>query len=192
MKKTRGLSLVEVLIGITIVGIMGSLLVNLLVSSNSVFFNQSVRVSNGLSLNQTAREITSLIRSSAGIASQYPVTGAPQYTTDQNTLVLKFPAISQSGSVVNQAFDFVVITKDQIKPAILRQITFVDSLSSRKAQNKVLSTTLKSLRFIYLDVNNSPVSAAQAARINFIINLNESTGSPVNEGSASGTANLKD
>lgn len=191
MKDFKGLSLVEVLIAITMAAVAGALLLNILVSSNRIFFNESVQVAQGLSLNQAALEITNLIKSSSGISNQYPPTGASQFTTDANTLVLKIPALNQDESVKDLVFDYAVISKDQSNPKILRKMIFVDNTSFRKSENKVLSTSLKQIKFLYLDVGNSQIAPLEAVRINFTINLSENVSLSQSESSASGTVNLK-
>lgn len=191
MKNPKGLSLPELIIGIAIAGVAGTLLVSLLISSNNVFFNQSVKVSQGLSLNQARLEITDLIESASGIASQYPPSGTAEFTTNGNTLILKIPAIDQNGNILNSVFDYAVIYKDPANPKILRKQILVDGASLRKSENKVLSTSLSELKFVYYDINNSPVPSAEAVRVNFTINLSENVALSENESSASGTVNLK-
>lgn len=191
MKNTGGWSLIELLVVITAAAVAGGLLINLMVSSNRLFFDQSAQISHGLSLNQTELELTSLIKSSVGIAAQYPASGAPQYTSDSNTLVLKLPAISSSGDVIESVYDFAVVEADSAKPAILRKQVFKDSRSFRKSENKVLSISLNYLTFNFLDVNNNPISPAQAERVNFIIKLSTKSGFSKKESSGSGTVNIK-
>jgi len=190
-QSNKGFSLPELILALTIVAILGGILVSLLNSTNSVFYDQSVKVKQGLSLNQASKELTSLIKSSAGIATQYPPSGAAQYSTNSQTLVLKIPSLNQSGGIIDQIFDYAIITKDSSNPKIMRKKIFVDPLSQRKSEDKVLSTSLKKLTFIYLDSSNTAVSPAEAVRINFTIKLAENINFTQNESSSSGTANLK-
>lgn len=191
MKNFRGWSLLEVLIVITIAAVAGGLLINILVSSNKLFFDQSAQISHGLSLNQTTYEITDLIKFSVSASSQYPPSGNPQYLTDSNTLVIKLPAISQAGDIIDSVFDYAVIEADSSNSKILRKKIIPDAQSYRHAENKVLSTALDSIEFSYLDINNSPVSPGQAARIKFVVNLATGSGFSENESSASGIVNIK-
>lgn len=192
MKGSQGLSLPEILLAISVTAVVGGLLINMMISSNTLFFDQSLRVSQGLSLNQASQEVTMLINSSAGIAGQYPPAGTAQYTTGADTLVLKIPAVNESGSIVDQVFDYGVVSRDPVNPRVLRRQIFVDDQSSRNAENKVLATSLDELTFEYLDAVNTPVSAAEAVRINFTINLLDNTNNSGRESNVSGTANLHD
>lgn len=191
MKNTRGLSLVEVLIGITVAAVAGGLIINLLISSNSIFFNQSVKVSQGLSLNQASFEITDLIKSSSGVAAQYPVSGTAQYITDSDTLVIKLPALTASGNVIDSTYDYAVVTVDPQKPKILRMQIFPNASSSRQSVNKVLATSLNNIVFNYLDSGNGSTTPIQAARVGFTIKLLDNSAIQNNESSSSGVVNIK-
>lgn len=191
MSNFKGWSLLEVLIAITVAAVAGGLIVSLLVSSGKLFVDQSALISHGLSLNQAQLEMTEFIKSSAGIVSQYPVLGTPQYITDQNTLVLKLPGITSSGDVTNLFFDYAVIEADPSDSRILRKQVFKDNQSYRKNENKVLTTDLKTISFSYLDVNSNQIASDQAVRVSFIINLLTKSGLDNKESSGSGTVNLK-
>lgn len=191
MKNSRGWSLLEVLLVTTIAAVAGGLLISLIVSSNRLFFDQSAQISQGLSLNQAKLEITDLIKSSAGVVPQYPVSGTAQFVTDENTIILKLPAISASGDVIESVYDYAVIETDPIRDNVLRKQIFKDNQSNRKAENKVLSTSMNTISFNYLDGNNTSVSSNQAVRVGFIINLSTKSGFSSNDSTGSGTVNIK-
>ncbi|HLC88376.1 MAG TPA: hypothetical protein VJG66_04985 [Patescibacteria group bacterium] len=191
MTNSRGWSLVEVLIVTTVAAVAGGLLINLMISSNRLFFDQSAHITQGLALNQTELELTELIKSSAGIAVQYPVSGTPQYTSNSNTLVIKLPSLSSAGDVIESVYDFAVVGPDNVNPAILRKQIFKDASSFRKTENKVLSTNLSNLTFNYLDSSNNATSPALAERIGFSIELATKSGFSEKMSSGSGTVNLK-
>lgn len=191
MINTKGISLAEIVIGIAVGAVAGFLVINLLVSSNKVIFDQSAQILQGLSLNEAKLEITSLIKSSAGVAIQYPEQGAAQFSGDSDTLILKLPAIDSNGDVLSGVFDYAVIEPDTQAPAILRSRIIKDNFSSRKPENKVLSTSLESFKVSYLDSSNNAVVMNQAVRINFVIKLSTKSGLTVNESSGSGIVNIK-
>ena len=187
----RGISLPEILITLAIAGVGGFLIMGLLTSTTQVFKDQTTLVNQGLSVNQADLEIKELIKSSAGVMSQYPVSGSAQFITGPQTLILKIPAYSASGQVIDAIFDYAVITRDPTALKILRKHIFPDVQSFRNSENKVLATALDSLSFVYLDSSNNPVSPTQAVRITFIINLSDNGGLSQNESSSSSTINLK-
>ncbi len=186
-----GITLIEIIIGLTLTALAGFLVVGLLTSSGRLFMDQSIQVNHGLSTNQAKQEIADLIKSSAGVAAQYPAVGAAQFTTGSQVLVVKLPAISQSGQVIESVFDYGVVTKSPVGSKLLKKKIYPDPLSSRKSEDKVLSTSLNSLSFNYLDSNNNAVSPLQSVRITFIISLSDQGSLGDNENSSSSTVNLK-
>lgn len=162
----------------------------ILVTSNGLFLNQSSKVTQGLSLNDSVSEISHVIKLSSSIALNYPLS-SPEYQTDSDTLILKIPSTDSSGGVISDVYDYAVITKDAVSPNILRLYFFPDPLSSGKSQNTVLSSNLSQLRFIYLDNNNNQVSPGEAVKVNFTLNLEEKIGLSGQSASASGLINLK-
>lgn len=187
----KGLSLLEILVGLAIAGLGGALIMGIFISTNNIFVGQTIKVNQGLSLNQASLEISELIKSSAGVASQYPPTGGAQFATGSEVLVVKLPAVSQAGQNIDSVFDYAVITRDQANPKILKKYVYPDITSSRNSENKVLSTSLGILTFNYLDLSGNSTTAGQASRVNFIINLSETGGFKTQESSASSTINLK-
>lgn len=191
MNNFKGISLPEIVIGIAVGAVAGLLLINLMVSSNKVIFDQSAQISQGLSLNEAKLEITSLVKSSAGVVNQYPEQGVAQYTGDSDTLIVKLPAVDSNGGVIEDVFDYAVIEPDTSAPNILRSRIIKDNLSSRRTENRVLSISLDSFKVNYLDSSNNDVTMNQAARINFVIKLATKSGLGVNESSGSGVVNIK-
>lgn len=189
MKNYKGWSLLEVLVGVVILGIGGTVLVGTMISSNDVFISQNAQVNQGLSINQTAAKIEETIKASAGVSPQFPAIGNAVYTSGNNVLILKIPGINQNGQIIDSVFDYVVWHADSGNSKILRKEIFVTSPSTRNTENQVLSTSLKNLQFRYFDVNNNIVAPAQAVRVGFIVNLLE--GGSSQESSVSGTTNIK-
>jgi len=187
----RGWTLVEILITVTISAIAGSVLVAMLVSSNTVFFSQSAEVVHGLSLNNSISNINDVIKESVGIASQYPPSGQAQYVTGTNSLVLKLAAYDAASSLIDNIFDYAIIHRDISQDQILRKKIIPDAISLRRAENLVLSTNLKDISFYYFDINGNSVTPVRAARVNFTIILSQIQGNSQKESSASSDVNLK-
>lgn len=191
MKVQKGISLTEVLVSLAALSIAGVLLMNLLVSSNNIFVKETIKVNQGLSLNQATLEITGLIKSSAGVVAQYPISGNALYTTNSQTLVLKIPAITSGDQIIDTVFDYAVIDVDPANSKILRKRIYPSGQSIRKPENKVLTTSLYSISFLFLNESNNPISPPQSQRINYSINLSDPAGLSKNESSASAVVNLK-
>ena len=150
-----------------------------------------MKVNQGLSVNQATQELTDLIKASAGVATQYPATGTHQFTTGSNVLILKLPSVSASGQIIDEVFDYAIITKEPAGSKILKIKIFPDNLSTRKSADKVVSTSLKNVNFTYLNSSNVQVPSSQAARINFIINQEDTIGAATGGNSSSAVVNIK-
>lgn len=187
----KGFTLPEILIAITISALAGVLLISFLVQNNGLFMNENAKVSQGLSLNDASSQITNAVKSASSIATQYPQS-SPQFFTGAETLILALPSIDSQSQIIENVYDYYVVTKDPQNPNILRKYLFPSAgQSQRSSENQVLATNLSSLKFLYLDESGSTVSPSQAAKVNFSINLTTSTGINSNSASASGEVNLK-
>lgn len=191
INKLKGFTLVEILIGITVSGIIGSIMVGFLSQNTQFFSTQSSKVNQGLELNTTSAEIEEIIKSASGVVSQYPLTGQPQYTTGLNVLIISLPAINAQGTVIANANDYIVIHQDTPNSKILRKNLYKDISSSRNNENTVLSTKLSKIEFRYLDAAGQPISPVQASKIGFIINVAENIATNTQTSSASGQVNLR-
>ena len=185
-----GFSLVELVIVIILAGIAGTILVSIFVQNNGVFYTQTAKVNQGLSLNNTSTEIQEVLRAANGIASNNPI-GSPQYSTNSTTLVLTLASIDSLGNVIEGKYDYIIITRDAQKAYILKKIVFPDPSSSRKGENLVLATKLSQIEFKYLDNSGNPVSPLSASKVNYIINLSEKASYGTENASASSVINLR-
>lgn len=185
-----GFSLVEILVALGVASVAGVILISILVSGNSLFMQQNSNVFQGLSLNHATEQINDSISQASQVANSYPEM-SPTYVTSESVLVLKIPSIDSSGNIIDQKFDYIVISQDDQKSNILRKRVFPDPSSSRKNENGVLATTVSSLTFSYLDSNNITVSPPSATKISFSIMLTEKAGSDNKTSSVSGQVNLR-
>lgn len=189
--RRKGFSLIELLIGISAAGIIGALLVGLLSSNSRIFSDQNTKVNQGLELNTASDEINETIKTAGAVVSQYPTTGQATYTTGLNTLVLSIPSINTQGTVIQNTSDYVVIHIDPQNAKVLRKRTFADPTSSRKNENRILSTKLSKIEFRYLDSADQAISPVQASKIGFIINVSDNVATKTRTSSASGQINLR-
>lgn len=171
----RGFTLLETVMAAGIALIVGTFLVAILVSHSGLFYKQSSIVSEGLSLNDAIREIENNIRQAVYVADGYPE-GSPDYTTGSETLVLKLPALSESG-VVDGVYDYVVVAKDPAQSKVMRIWVFPDPQSTRNASNLVLTTLLESVQFKFLDKSGDLVVPAAAASVGTTLTVLSNVGS---------------
>lgn len=184
------MSLVELLIAVSISAVAIVILASMFVNNNSLFFQQSTKVSQGLSINDALTQISKDIRSAAFIAGSY-TQSTPSYTTGEETIVIAIPAIDSNGKNLVNVYDYIVITKDPSSQKILRRHLFPDAASSRSSSKSVLATNLSLIKFSYLDNNNVNVTPQNATKVLYTINFSEKAGLSIEESSRSGEINLR-
>ena len=187
----NGFTLVEMLIAVSVVGVMGTILVSLLTNNSAIFSDQNTKITQGLELNTAVTHVEEAIKSATGVVSQYPPTGGATYTTGANTIVLSLPAINAQGLVIENTYDYLVIANDPGANKILRKKVYPNALSTRTTEDMVLSTKLSKLEFSYLDSSNSIVSPVQATKVGFIINVTDLVATESKTSSASGQLNIR-
>lgn len=190
IKGRDGFSLIELLVVMGVGSVIGVMLITMLVQNNGLFYQQNTRSNQGISLNDVTTEIIQGIRNASSIASSYPATD-PEYTSSANTLVLSMVSLSANGEVIDNTYDFLVISPDAQKPTILRRRLFPNSASSRKAENKVLLTNLSLLQFVYKDKSGVLVSPTSAAKVNVILNIKDQIGINSENSSSSAEVSLR-
>lgn len=163
MKNQRGFTLYETLIVVAISLVVGTILVSILLNNSGLYNKQSSLITSGLNINDVVNEVDKNIRQASSIVVGYPEV-SPTYITGTTTLVLKVPSYNSSG-VINNTFDFVVVTKDATNSNLLREYVFPDVSSLRESQNKVLTNILESVEFTYLDNNDNVVQINSAVKV---------------------------
>lgn len=185
-----GFGMVEMVVVLAIFGIAGTILISVLVQNNNIASTQSVKVSQGLSLNDSISQINSLIRSAAFIALNYPAE-TPEYVSGQDTLILALPSLDSNGQVISSTYDYAVVTRDSSNPEHFKKIVFPSAVSSRKSEDVTLIQTLSLIKFNYIDSAGLATTPNLAAKVEFIINVSEKAGSEEEESSRSGEVNLR-
>lgn len=163
-----GLTLIEVLVAMGIATVAGVLLLVIIVNSAGIFSEQSPKVSEGLSIN----DATSQIRSSIKQASSVDAGSTP------SKLVLKVTSIDSSGNLLEKTYDLFSF---DLEGTFLHFKISPDSSSSRKITDTILSPTVLSLGFTYLNSANPPVEVSPPDATKIRISLNLKTGSATTE-----------
>ena len=191
MRGGYGLTLVEVLVAMGVASIVGALLLVIMVNSAGLFYKESSKVEQGLSLNDALLNIKQALRGASNVASTYPPTGSPTYTSSATQLVLKVPSIDSSGNIVSGVFDYFIFFQDGGK---LRFKTFPDDgQSARKGQDQIFTTNLDSLIFEYFDGQIPPqqVQPNLAVKIKITLSLKQKAGAGIETNVATAEANLR-
>ena len=186
---SKGLTLIEVLISMSIAVIVGVLLVVIIVNSAGLYSQESSKLSEGLNINDALSQVRGSIKDASAIVASYN-SGSTTYTSSATQLVLKMPSIDSSNNIIANTFDYFVFFLDQNK---LRFKTFTDSTSFRKNQDQIFSTSVNSLTFQYFNSANPPVEVIpiSAARVKVTLTLKQKNGNVVEQKTATTEASLR-
>ncbi len=162
-KKTwHGFTIIELLIGGVLMAIVIFALGNIMITNFKLFLNES-SVINITEANKIALdEITNQIRESQSIAAT--CTPCSPDTTSANILILQLWPLNANGEPFDGGinYDYIVYKKDSTDSTKLRKIIYPYATSSRPNSNKVLSTNISALTFIY---NNATPSQASEVTV---------------------------
>lgn len=185
----KGVTLIEVLVAMSIVTVAGVLLLVIIVNSAGLFSQQSSKVETGLSINDAISAVSANIKQASNVATSY-TDGATTYTSSGSQLVLKVPSLDVVGNIIANTFDYFVFFKDQ---NFLRFKIFPDPLSLRPGKNQILSNSLDSLYFQYLNWATPPVEVvpASATKIRITLTLKQKAGAGFEVNTATSEANLR-
>lgn len=173
--KARGFTLVEILVAVGVTALVSGILGGILINNNGVMYKQNSIINEGLSLNDAMTAIDDKIRQAAEVAIGYPEE-SPTYQTGLNTLVLKVPS-ENSWGIINNTYDYVVILQDTGNAKILRLKVFPDSQSTRKSEDRVLTTVTDYIQFSYLDKSGNAITPASAYQVGVNLSVSPQTGS---------------
>lgn len=154
-----GVSLVELLIGMSIVGFMGVLIAALYFSHFKLFSSQNTRIEVASQNKIALEEITNQIRESQGIAASCC---SPAETTGADVLVLQIWPLNASGDPTEPnpnptpQYDYIVYKK--VADTLKKQVVPASG-STRQASDKTIATKINALTFTY--DNADPPQAAQ-------------------------------
>lgn len=185
----KGLTLIEVLIAMGIATVVGALLLVIIVNSAGLFSQQSLKVEQGLGVNDALSKIRATIKESAGIAASYTFESTT-YTTGATQLVLKLPSLDTSGNIISDTSDHFIFFLDQTK---LRFKSFPHSLSIRKMQDQIFTTSVDSLKFQYFDSAAPPneVAPTSATKVRISLSLKQKSGQTFETNTSTSEASLR-
>ncbi|MCL4367047.1 prepilin-type N-terminal cleavage/methylation domain-containing protein [Patescibacteria group bacterium] len=170
----KGFSLLEVIIVSAIGLVVGTFLISILVNSNGFFFKQGAVINEGVNINDTMDNLTSMIRQASAVATGYPE-ATPSFVTSSHVLVLKLASEGPT-EIIPDTYDYVVFSTDPTNPNILRMQIFPDPQSSRKSTNQVLTTLLDNVQYKFYDKNGNQVTPVSASVVEVSLTVLAQTG----------------
>lgn len=186
--KQNGFTLPELIIASSVAVVISGLLLVIMVNSTGLFYEQSSKVSQGVSVNDALSALRQTVRSASSIVSQYPETGTPEYSSSQNSVVFKMSSIDSSGNIIFNTYDYIVY---YINKGKLYERTLPNALSSRSGKTRVLSNKVNTIIFEYLNSAQTLVPPSSASKIKITLGLKEVIGGVSETHIATSEANLR-
>lgn len=162
-KFKSGVSLVEILVGMAVGGIVLLLVASIYFTHFKVFSNQSTAIDVASQNKIGLSDLTNEIRQSQSITSTCSACGGD--TTSATVIVLQIWPQDTNGDPKdpNPGYDYMVYKKNA-SGNLVRNV-YPDSVSTRKAEsNKVIATNVTNLQFAY---NNADPTLATQVTIDF-------------------------
>lgn len=185
--KEKGLTLVEILIALTLTILMSGLLLAILVNSTNVFRNQSVKIEQGMDINDTLSKIRESVKGANAVIEKYQ-DGVTLYTSSDQTVVLKQSSVDSSGSIIPSTDDYVIFTLEEKK---LWLKIFPNAQSVKKRHDELLATGVESIKFEYFDDNNLISLPKDAGKVKVTIKLLQKNGLDIQALTATSDASLR-
>jgi len=130
-----GLTFIELLISIAVIGVVVVVIVAVLASQNSSFREEAIRNRLTTDETQTLNDIQYNLISGSQIEASYTY-DSTVYTTDSDTIVIAMPTIDATGGLVANSSDMYIVTRETGTTDI-HVLLIPDASSGRQAQNKI-------------------------------------------------------
>lgn len=154
----RGFTLMEILVAMSISVIVGALLITILVRSSNVFYKQTVKVSEGVGINNALSRLREITKGAQSVVA----------TSSATELVLNIPTVTSEGNFVENTYDLAIFTKNNDK---LKYKLFPNDQSSRKLADEILVSSIDNFILQYFDKNDQVVTPVSAAKIKMTLVL---------------------
>ena len=165
-----GVTLLELLIAMALVGIVGVLVAGIFFANSRLFSNQQTSIAVSDQSTLALDETTGQIRQAAKVVKT--CAGCAGATTGENTLILRAWPTDEQGNPVNPEgcfYDYIIYKRDPANNTLVKQV-IPHSQSSRTALTRIVATYVVNLEFSYDNAN-----LAQASQITTNVKTQAST-----------------
>jgi len=91
------------------------------------------------------------VRWGTQVVLNYPLTGTPLYTTDDDELIIQIPSIDTNGDVIANTYDYVIYAldpalnpEDPTDTTTIKKLVYPDDLSNRSNLDQVIADNINS------------------------------------------------
>jgi len=159
-----GLSLVELLVGFAVLGLMALLVISIYFADFRLFSNQNTAIDVASQNKLALDEVTNQVRQSQSVVTT--CTNCSGDTTGSQVLVLQLWTLNVSGEPadpITNNYDYIVYKRDASDNTKFIRKIVADGTSSRTSAEKLIATNISDLIFSY---NNVDVTMATEVTVN--------------------------
>ncbi len=162
MTRRPGITLVELMISIAVLGLIVVVVSNLFVSTNQFTRNEQSRIDVGENVVRVFSAMDEAMRQTKNVLASATINGTA-YASDSDTFVFSLPSI-EGGELASFDIDSGVITLDTSVTGNprLRLIIEPNALSSRTAVDQIVAEHVKDVYFRYTTAVPADATAATA------------------------------
>lgn len=160
IKESRGFTLAEIMVTMTIFVIMTVLVVSFYISGLKIFREKSAERDLIFNAQNTLRDITDNLQKSVTIVENV-IINMTTYTSGNQTIIAEIPAIDENGETIFQdsevtTFDYIIYDYDPNSETIVKHVYPNVASSRSEIENFVLMKQVDSFTFEY-SPENPPV-----------------------------------
>lgn len=172
----KGFTLVEVIVGTALLGLVSVLIASIYFTNFKLFSHQSTSIDINSQNKLAIDEISNQIRQSQSVAASCPNPPCnPTETSSSTVLALQLWPLDANGDPKDPLggtdYDYIVYKIDPANSSRIQKKIAPDASSTRPASAKVLATSLSAngLSFTYKDGSGSTVSPSAATEVTISI-----------------------
>ncbi len=147
-RRPAGVSLMETMVVVAVMAMLLLIITQIFALNYRILEQQAARADNETGAIITARTISQAARGAIAVVASYTI-GGTLYTSSSTTLVVKMPALSSSGTVIVNAYDYMAFFRDPLKPAYIKVATEADAGSIRRSGSRLMTNYNQTLIFRY-------------------------------------------
>jgi prepilin-type N-terminal cleavage/methylation domain-containing protein len=146
----KGLTLIEVLVVTGLTAILVTLGASIFLSNNLFYEFQGGKIEINNSAREAADKIDEFGREAIAVEASHTYLSTT-HTTDADTMVFRLPALDAQNDIIEDIFDYVVVTASSTVPERLELYVDADPLSARPERELLLSDNLADFNIVYDD-----------------------------------------
>lgn len=155
----KGLSLIEVLIGVALSSILMLALLTLYIAGQKYFFNQGAKADMMQDSSYPSEWISRDIRGAIQAVGTY-AGSSETYTTSATTLVLEVFSIDAAESVILGSSDYIIYRQNPTDSNLLERIVEADGVSSRFNGTRILADDINSIVFRFYNTTGVEITSS--------------------------------